>query len=198
MKRTQRTPFGLFQQTGPCPYCHGRGELPQDSCSNCGGEGLVRKKKEIEVTIPAGIEEGMRLRVPREGEVGESGGLSGDLYVVVHVKEHDYFRRERNNIHITVPISFTQAVLGDEIDVPLISGKAKLVIPPGTASETIFRMRGKGLRDLRENEREGDTGDQMVKVKIEVPKTLTKKQKELIKQLNEEKPSNSFFRKFFG
>jgi molecular chaperone DnaJ len=194
LKRTQRTPFGLFQQTSPCPYCHGKGELPQDSCRDCGGEGLLRRKKEIEVTIPAGIEDGMRLRVSGEGEVGVNNGPNGDLYVLTHVDEHEYFVREGNDLHITVPISFTQAVLGDEIEVPLIDGKAKLKIPSGTSSETIFRMRDKGITSVHSY----GSGDQMVKVKIEVPKTLNKKQKELIRQLKEEKPSKSFLQKIFG
>ncbi len=194
IKQTQRTPFGLFQQTGPCPYCHGKGELPQDSCKECGGEGLIRKKKEIEVTIPAGIEDSMRLRVGAEGEVGSNGGRSGDLYVHVNVDSHKYFERAGDDIHIVVPISFTQAVLGDEIEVPIIDGKATLKIPAGTASETIFKMRGKGLPSVHGR----GHGDQMVKVKIEVPTKLTKKQKDLIKQLKEEKPSKSFLEKIFG
>jgi molecular chaperone DnaJ len=194
MKRTQRTAFGLFQQTGPCPYCHTLGELPQDSCSDCAGEGLVRKKKKIEVTIPAGIENGMRLRVPGEGEVGSNNGSNGDLFVHVHVKEHKYFERRENDLYISVPISFTQATLGDEIEVPTIEGKAKLKIPEGTASETIFRMRGKGLPFLRQH----GAGDEMVKVTIEVPTKLSRKQKDLIMQLKEDKPSKSFLKKIFG
>ena len=193
MKRTQRTPFGLFQQTSPCPYCHGKGELPQDSCKTCHGEGLVRKKKKIEVAIPAGVENGMRLRVQGEGEVGANNGPSGDLFVMVHVNEHKYFERKGNNLYITVPISFSQAVLGDEIEVPTITGKASLKIPAGTNSETIFRMRGKGLPSLHYSE-----GDQMVKVQIEVPSKLSKKQKDLIRQLKEDKPSKSFLEKIFG
>ncbi len=193
MKRTQRTPFGLFQQTGPCPYCHTEGELPQDSCDTCHGEGLVRKKKTIEVQIPAGIENGMRLRVSGEGEVGSKGGPSGDLYVEIEVKEHKYFKRRGANLHITIPISYTQAVLGDSIEVPTIAGKADLKIPSGTDSETIFRMKGKGLPELR-----GSQGDQMVKVKIEVPKKVSKKQKDLLKQFKEEKPIKSFLKKIFG
>ena len=194
VKRTQRTPFGIIQQSGPCPYCHAKGELPQDSCGECGGEGLVRKKKKIEITIPAGVANGMRLRVSGEGEVGANNGPSGDLYVEVHVKEHKFFTREDNDLRITIPISFSQAALGDEIEVPTIDGKAKLKIPAGTASETIFRMRDKGIPFLNHV----GTGDQMVKVRIEVPEKLTKKQKELIKQLKEEKPSKSFFKKVFG
>ena len=194
VKMTQRTPFGLFQQTGACPYCHGKGELPQDSCPECSGEGLVRKRKKIEVTIPAGVENGMRLRVAGEGQVGENNGPSGDLYVIIYVTEHQFFKREENDLHITIPISFTQAVLGDEVEVPTIDGKADLKIPEGTASETILRMRGKGLPSVHDRSH----GDQMVKVKIEVPKKLTKKQKELIKQLKEEKPIKGLFKKIFG
>lgn len=192
MRRTQRTPFGLFQQTGPCPYCHGRGELPQNSCTECAGEGVVRKRKKLDITIPAGVEDGMRLRVAGEGEVGENGP-AGDLYVQVHVQEHPHFTRKGNDLAITIPISFTQAVLGDEIEIPTIDGKALLKIPAGTASETIFRMNDKGMPSLH-----GGKGDQMVKVRIEVPKKLSKKQIELIKQLKEEKPIKSFWEKIFG
>ena len=194
MKRTQRTPFGIFQQTGPCPYCHGRGELAQDSCKDCGGEGAIRKKKKIEVTIPGGVDEGMRLRVAGEGEIGANNGPSGDLYIEISITEHEYFTREDQNLNITVPISFSQAVLGDDIDVPLIDGTAKLKIPAYTQSETIFRMRGKGLPSVHGHEQ----GDQMVKVRIDVPKKLSKKQLDLIKQLGEEKPSKSFIEKIFG
>lgn len=194
MKRTQRTPFGLFQQTSPCPYCKGQGELPQDSCPDCGGEGLQRKKKKIDVSIPSGVEDGMKLRIKGEGEVGENGGASGDLYVAIHVKEHDYFVRKGDDLYLEVPISFTQAVLGDEIEVPTIDGKALLKILPGTQSETILRMRGKGMRSVHTSE----YGDQMVKVKITVPEKISKKQKELILQLQEEKPIKSLWDKIFG
>ena len=193
LKRTTRTPFGVFQQTGPCAYCEGRGQLPQDSCGECGGEGLQRKKKKIEVNIPAGVEEGMRLRVSGEGEVGSRGGAAGDLYLQIKVREHEVFERRGNDLHLTVPISFTQAVLGDQIEVPTIGGKAELQIPAGTASETTFRMRAQGLPSLHHRER----GDQMVKVRIEVPAKLSKKQIELIKELHEEKPSKSFFARIF-
>jgi len=194
VKKTQRTPFGIFQQTGPCPYCHGQGELPQDSCKECGGEGIVRKKKKIEITIPAGVAEGMRLRVSGEGEIGESNGPSGDLYIQIYIEEHEYFKREGNNLYITIPISFSQAVLGDEIEVPTIDGKAKLKIPPYTQTETTLRMRDMGLPSVHDH----SVGDQMVKVHIEIPKKMTKKQLDLIKQLDEEKPSKSFLSKIFG
>lgn len=193
LKRTTRTAFGIFQQSGPCGNCRGQGELPQNSCTHCDGEGVLRKRKELEVTIPAGVEEGMRLRIPREGEVGGNNGPAGDLYVVVHVREHEYFTRKGNDINLTVPISFTQAAAGDEIEVPTLEGKAKLKIPPGTDSETIFRMKGKGLPSVHDHV----AGDQMVKVRIQVPKKLSKKQVELIKQLHEEKPAKGIWGKMF-
>lgn len=193
MKRTQRTPFGLFQQTGPCPYCHGKGELPQNSCSDCGGEGLVRERKKIEISIPAGISDGMRLRVKGEGQVGENNGPSGDLFVQVHVEENKYFERDGDDLHITIPISFSQAVLGDEIEVPTLSGKVELKIPAGTQTETIFRTKGKGMPSLN-----GGAGNQMVKVHVEIPTKLSKKQKELVKSLKEEKPYKSFLKRVFG
>ncbi len=193
IKRTQRTPFGLFQQTGPCPYCHGKGELPQDSCENCGGEGLVRRKKELEVSIPAGIEDGMRLRVPNEGEIGEYNGPAGDLYLQVLINPHKIFQRKGKDLHLTVPVSFSQAVLGDEIEVPTIDGKAKLTIPAGTQTETVLRMRGKGMPSLHGSEK----GDQLVIVHVIIPTKLSKKQKELIKELDEEKPQSGFFKKIF-
>lgn len=194
IQKTQRTPFGIIQHSGPCPACYGHGESPRNSCKKCDGEGVIRKKKELEINVPAGVEEGMRLRVRGEGEAGEGGGPSGDLYVVIHVAEHKIFVRKGNDLHLTLPISFTQAALGDEIEIPTIDGKAKLTIPAGTASETVFRMRDKGMPVLNSSE----YGDEMVKVRIEVPKKLNKKQIEMIKKLDEEKPSVSFFKKVFG
>ncbi len=193
IKRTERTVFGVFQQTGPCPYCHARGELPQNSCSGCGGEGAVRKKKTLSVKIPPGIENGMRLRLGGEGEAGENGGPNGDLYVEVTVQPHSVFTRKESDVNITIPISFTQAVLGDEVEVPTINGRAILKIPPGTASETILRMKEKGLPAFNSPDR----GDQMIKVRIEVPKKLSRKQIDLVKQLKEEKPLTEFLKKIF-
>ncbi|MBI2151744.1 molecular chaperone DnaJ, partial [Candidatus Woesearchaeota archaeon] len=194
MKRTQRTAFGIFQQSVPCPSCKGQGELPQDSCSKCDGEGLIRKKKELEINIPAGVEEEMRLRVSGEGEIGDHNGPAGDLYVQIQIQEHDIFKRDEQDLHLTVPLTFAQAALGEDVEVPTLDGTAKLKIPAGTQSETIFRMQGKGLPSIRG----GHHGDQMVKVRIIVPKKLTKKQTELIKQLNEEKPAKGFFGRVFG
>lgn len=194
VKRTQRTPFGIFQQTGPCSSCRGRGEMATDSCKDCEGEGVVRKRKKLEVTIPAGIEAGMRLRISQEGEVGSGGAAAGDLYIQVQIAAHQVFVREGADVHLQLPISFTQAVLGDEIEIPTLDGKAILTIPPGTASETVLRMRGKGMPEVRGHER----GDQLVTVNIEVPRKLSMKQMDLIKQLKEESPSKSFLKRIFG
>ncbi len=192
--RTQRTPFGIFQTSSACRECGGSGSTLKKVCAKCHAEGRVRVRKDIDVTIPAGVEEGMQLRVRGEGIAGENGAASGDLYIVVKIKEHEIFTRKGNSIMLEVPISFTQAVLGDEIDVPTLNGKAELKIPPHTQNDTVFRMRGKGL-----NSRYG-VGDQYVKVHIKVPEKLTKEQHELVKklaQLEKEKPT-SFLNKFFG
>jgi molecular chaperone DnaJ len=194
IRQTQRTPFGLFQQTRPCHACHGRGESPRDKCKDCSGEGAIRKRKKIEVTIPAGIENGMQLRIRGEGEIGRNNGPPGDLFVQVHVKSHEFFKRRGNDLYLTVPISFTQAVLGDKIDVPTINGKAELKIPAGTDSETIFRMKEFGMPSVHDSSK----GDQMIKVRIDVPKKLKKKQKSLLKELKEDKPSKSFLKRVFG
>ena len=194
VKRTQRTPFGVFQQNAPCHYCNTRGEVANSSCDTCLGEGLERKKKQIDVSIPKGVDTGMRLRLQGEGEAGPEGGPSGDLFVEITVSKHKHFIRKEDNLHLTLPISFSQAVLGDDVEVPTIYGEATLKIPKGTDSETTFRMKGQGIPHLRGSGK----GDQMVKVAIQVPKKLSKKQKELIEKLGEEKASKGFLKNFFG
>lgn len=191
---TRRTPFGVFQQQSPCGTCHGEGEVAKEVCPNCDGEGLIRDRSKINVKIPAGVEDGMRLRVTGKGEAGRNGGPHGDLYVRVHVNEHKYFKRINNDLHVSVPISFYQAALGGEIEVPTIAGSATLKIPKGTDSETIFRMKGKGLPHLRGH----GSGDQMVKVTIEVPKRLSKKQKKALEDFGDTKPHKGFLERFFG
>lgn len=179
-KRVQRTPFGLFQQTGPCSKCHGEGKIVKEPCPVCDGDGRVQKNTKIEIDIPKGADNGTKLRVRGEGEAGQKGGGSGDLYVVLHVKEHDTFEREENDLNVDIPISFAQACVGDEIQVPTLEGKAKLKIPAGTATDTIFRMKGKGIPSLRGY----GTGSENVRVVVQVPKKLTKKQKEILKEFD--------------
>ena len=194
VRRTQRTPFGLFQQTVPCERCSGRGEKVTETCKTCDGEALVRKKKKLEVNIPAGVDTGNRLRIAGEGEPGQFADLDGDLYIRVHVTAHKFFKRQHEDIYVDVPISFSQAALGDSIDVPTLTREATLKIPAGTQSGTLLRMKNKGIASLNNHY----TGDQYVKVEVQIPKKLSKKQVELIKKLGEEKPAKGFFESVFG
>ena len=197
VRKTTRTPFGIFQTQSACSKCGGRGEQIKKACKKCDGEGRIRVRKNISINIPAGVDTGTRVRVRGEGVAGENGGGSGDLYVMVYVKPSEVFKRDGDDLYIEVPISFSQAALGDEIEVPTLDGKAKLKIPAGTASHTLFRMKEKGIPNL-----DGyGTGDQMVRVEVQVPKKMSKKQKDLVKQfakLEKEKPSKSFLKKIFG
>ena len=193
--RTQRTPFGVFQTQTTCSQCRGAGSTIKKACTKCEGEGRIRVKKELEVNIPAGVDDGTQLRIRGEGVAGEEGAEPGDLYVIVRIKEHEIFERRGNNIILECPVSFTQAVLGDDIEIPTLNGKADLTIPPHTQNDTILRMRGKGLKSY-----DGGMGDQYVKIVVKIPDKVTKKEHELIQQLAEaekEKPT-SFFKKFFG
>lgn len=190
-RTTRRTPFGVFATTSPCRECGGTGQRIRNPCHMCEGEGRVRKNKKVHVKIPEGVEEGMRLRVTGEGEAGEKGAPSGDLYVVLHIKKHDLFEREGNDIVLEVPISYAQAALGDEIEVPKLKGKVKIKIPPGTQTGTVFRLKGQGIPYLH---RYG-TGDQLVKVYVEVPEKLSKKQKEQLREFDKSlgKKKKGFF-----
>jgi len=180
-KRVQRTPFGMFQQTSTCSRCHGEGRTVKNPCPVCDGEGRIQKNTKIEVEIPRGADDGTKLRIRGEGEAGEKGAPSGDLYVVIHVKEHDTFGREENDIFIDVPISFSQACLGDEIEVPTLEGKAKLRIPAGTQTGTVFRMKGKGIPHIRGY----GVGNENVKVFVKIPEKLSKRQKEILKEFDD-------------
>ena len=178
--RVQRTAFGIFQQTTTCHKCRGEGKVVKNPCPVCDGDGRIQKNTKIEIEVPKGAEEGTKLRVRGEGEAGERGSQSGDLYVVLHIKEHDTFTREEDDINTEVPINFTQACLGDEIEVPTLEGKAKLRIPAGTQTDTIFRMKGKGIPSLRGY----GTGSENVKVIVKVPEKLTKRQRELLEEFD--------------
>ena len=194
--RTRRTPFGMFQTTAGCNTCHGEGKIISNPCSKCDGQGRVQKKSTINIKIPAGVDNGMRLRVTGEGESGIKGGPSGDLYVVIHVDDHDVFVRDGDDLYMDVPISYTQAVLGDTIEVPTLDGKTNLKIPQGTDTHTIFRIRSKGIPHLNHAGR----GDQKVRVTIQTQKRLNKKQMDLLKEFAKESgetPSLSFFKKIF-
>ncbi|MFH1055543.1 MAG: molecular chaperone DnaJ [Candidatus Altiarchaeota archaeon] len=189
--RQQKTPFGVFQTVATCGRCRGRGKVVENPCPSCNGTGIERKSRDIDVKIPAGIAEGNHLRLKGEGNAGAYGGGSGDLYVVIHENEHPFFRREGDDLNCEVPVTFTQVALGAEIEVPTIRGKAKLKIPSGTQSHTVFRLRGQGLPSLQRS----GAGDQNVRVTVEVPKKLSRQQRELVEQLAkiEDKPSGNLF-----
>lgn len=181
VKTAQRTPFGMISSQRPCSRCGGKGKIISNPCSSCHGSGRVSVSKNVKVTIPAGIDDGQTLQVRGQGHSGINGGPSGDLHVTVSVRPDSFFEREGYDIRTEVPITFTQAVLGDEITVPCIDGKVKLTVAEGTQSGTVFRLRGKGVKKLNRSDR----GDQYVTVNVEVPKNLNKTQKELLRKFED-------------
>ncbi|MFH1835924.1 MAG: molecular chaperone DnaJ [Methanobacteriota archaeon] len=183
VRRQQNTPLGMFATITTCGRCRGIGKIIENPCPKCRGEAKMVADREMAVSIPAGVDSGSHLRLSSEGSVGENGGSAGDLYVVIHVKADDFFERVGDNLVCEIPLSISQAVLGTEVDVPTISGKtAKLKIPPGTQSHTIFRLKGEGMPHLRGSGR----GDQHVRVNIETPKKLSSKMREIFEGLAKE------------
>ena len=178
LKRAQRTPFGVFQTSTTCRQCSGEGNVIRNACSKCNGEGRLSQKKKLSVKIPAGIYTGSKIRVRGEGEAGVRGGNQGDLYIFISVNPHKHFHRQRDDIYYELPISFIQAIFGDEIEVPTLHGKATLKIPAGTQPETIFRMKDKGIPHLHDHGK----GSQMVKIRVEIPTKLSKKEKDVLKE----------------
>ena len=172
---------GFFSIARTCNACGGTGSVVTDPCTTCRGDGRQEKQHTLQVKIPAGVEEGTRIRYQGEGDVGRYGGPSGDLYIVLSVKPHAFFERDGNDLHCVIPISFSQAALGDEITIPTLEGDTKLKIAEGTQSSKEFRLRGKGVPYLNEHGR----GDMVVQVAVQTPKKLTKLQKELLRQLGE-------------
>jgi molecular chaperone DnaJ len=169
---------GLFSIAKTCGQCQGQGSVLRDPCRKCGGGGAQRSEQTLSVRIPAGVDTGSRLKLRGEGEGGRNGGPAGDLYVVLHVREHPLFIREGNDIVCDVPIGFTQAALGSEIDVPTPHGKVKMKVPPGTQSGNVFRLKGKGVPDVRGY----GHGDALVRVVVETPKKLNARQRELLEE----------------
>ena len=174
-----RQGFFAVQQT--CPTCSGSGKVIADPCNACHGQGRIEKTKTLSVKVPAGVDTGDRIRLTGEGEAGEQGAPAGDLYVQVHVRDHDIFTRDGNNLYCEVPLSFTTAALGGDIEVPTLEGKVKLKVSAETQTGRMFRLRGKGVKSVRS----GNVGDLMCKVVIETPVNLTSKQKELLQALND-------------
>ncbi|SHI19172.1 molecular chaperone DnaJ [Sporobacter termitidis DSM 10068] len=173
-----RTPFGIMQSTSECPKCEGRGKIIHQPCQKCRGAGLVRRNKTIKVSVPAGIDDGQTISLRGQGSAGLNGGEPGDLYVTVNVTRHQLFTREGNAVLYDMPISIVQAALGAEVEVPTLDGKVKYNIPEGTQSGTVFRLRGKGITNLRG----GGRGDQYVTVRVGIPTGLTNEQKDLLRK----------------
>ena len=172
---------GFFSVQQTCPDCHGSGQIIMDPCSDCRGHGRKQEYKTLSVKIPAGINEGDRIRLSGEGEAGLNGGATGDLYVQAHIRPHDIFQRHNNDLICELPVSFGTAALGGEIDVPTIDGRVKLKIPAETQNGKMFRLRGKGVKPLRS----GSVGDLICRVMIETPVNLTVKQKELLREFDD-------------
>ncbi|MEN0666868.1 molecular chaperone DnaJ [Caldifermentibacillus hisashii] len=193
----QNTPFGRIVNRRVCHHCGGTGQVIKHKCPTCHGTGKVKKRKKIHIKIPAGIDNGQQLRVAGKGEPGINGGPNGDLYIIFQVKEHEFFERDSDDIYCEMPISFVQAALGDEIEVPTLYGKVKLKIPAGTQTNTKFRLRGKGVKSVRST----TPGDQHVIVRIVTPTKLTEKQKQLLREFAEisgktpDEQTDTFFEK---
>ena len=196
----QNSLFGRIQTQAACPKCGGKGQEITRKCEKCNGKGRNRKTKEITITIPAGIADGMSMRLEGKGEAGYNGGPNGDLYVTIKVRAHKDFRREGDDIYLEVPISIPQAVLGDNIDVPTPYGNVSLKIPAGTQSHTKFRLKGKGAKNVRSKV----NGDQYVIVHLETPTSLSSEEKSLYESLRKaegkkgETPWERFKKKFSG
>lgn len=197
-EQVQNTPFGRVVNRRVCMHCSGKGKIVREKCPSCRGNGKIKKQKTIPIRIPAGVDHGTQVRVAGQGEPGVNGGPPGDLYIVLRVKSHPFFEREGQDIYCEMPITFVQAALGDEIEVPTLSGRVKLKIPAGTDTGTLFRIKGKGVPANRGQAQ----GDQHVQVKIRTPKKLTERQKELLREFAEisgdqlpDEQSESFFKK---
>ena len=174
-----RQGFFSIQQT--CPHCHGTGKIIPEPCTTCNGQGKVKKNKTLEVKIPGGINEGMRIRSSGNGEPGTNGGPAGDLYIEIRIKQHDIFERDGDDLHCTVPVGLTTAALGGGIEVPTLGGKAEIELPEGTQHGKTFRLRGKGIKGVRSSY----PGDLYCHISVETPIKLTEHQRKLLKELDE-------------
>ncbi|GAA0482813.1 molecular chaperone DnaJ [Salinibacillus aidingensis] len=181
LNQEQNTPFGRVVNRRVCHYCQGTGKIIKDKCNTCGGSGKVKTHKKIHISIPAGIDNGQQIRVAGHGEPGVNGGPAGDLFVVARVQPHEFFERDGDDIRCELPLTFTQAALGDELEVPTVHGKVKLKVPAGTQTGTFFRLRGKGAPNVHGR----GQGDQHIKVRVITPKNLSDRQKELLREFNE-------------
>lgn len=183
-----RSQSGFFTVERTCPTCQGRGQVISDPCAACAGQGRVTRERTLSVNIPAGVEDGTRIRLANEGEAGVRGGPSGDLYIFLSVRPHEFFQRDGADLFCKVPVSMTTAALGGEIEVPTIDGKkARVTIPEGTQTGKQFRLKGKGMPVLRSSQ----TGDMYIQVAVETPVNLSRRQRELMKEFEKEARNNS-------
>ena len=198
VQQRRQTPMGVFATTTTCPKCGGKGKIIHSPCKDCGGQGLQRRRKTIKVSVPAGIDSDQTISLRGQGNAGKNGGPAGDLLIVINVRPHPLFRRDGTSVWCEAPITFTQAVLGGEMEIPTIDGKVKYTIPEGTQTGTTFRLKGKGIPVLNGRGR----GDQYVTVNIETPRNLTREQKEKLKKFSESlgehnyEERKNFFAKF--
>lgn len=189
--QTQRTPFGQFSSTGVCPVCKGKGKVITDTCKTCGGQGRYERAREIKVNIPAGIDAGQRITYQNEGNAGHNGGPRGSLVVEISIRPHKLFKRNGSDIQLEVPITIAEAALGCTLMIPTLSNPQELKIPEGTQSGTIFKLKNCGIKKLRSN----DKGDMYVKIIVEVPKSVSREQKDLLRKLDVSFESRQFPRK---
>ena len=198
VQQRRQTPMGVFATTTTCPKCGGTGKIIHQPCPKCHGTGAERRQRTIKASIPAGIDNGQTISLRGQGNAGKNGGIAGDLHITVTVRPHEIFRREGNSVLCEAPITFVQAALGTEMEIPTIDGKVKYTIPEGTQSGTVFRLKGKGIPNLNGRGR----GDQFVTVFVETPRNLTAEQREALKKFGETMGENNygerkgFFRKF--
>jgi len=190
-RRTQQTPFGMFATETICAKCHGKGKIPKKECKKCNGQKKNRIRKKIKIKIPAGIDNGNHLRLSGQGNEGLHG--KGDLFIVVFVEPHKLFKRDGFDVFTEIPIGFSEAALGAEIEVPTLKGTAILKVPSGTQTDTIFRLKGKGIKHINEK----GFGDEYVKVILEVPKKMSRKQKQIIEELAKEEKLKEKRKGFF-
>ena len=181
IKTQQRTILGVMQSQSVCPDCHGTGKVPEKKCKHCRGTGTAKETVEKKINVPAGIDDGQKLKYAGLGEASQSGGPNGDLYIVIRIKPHDIFIRQGDNLYCEVPISYSTAVLGGEVEVPTLNGKKTVKVPEGTESGKLLKVSGEGIKSLRGYGK----GDIIVKFTIETPKKLTDKQKELLQKFEE-------------
>jgi molecular chaperone DnaJ len=193
IRKSMRTPFGIFAQTTVCNNCSGLGKKVKSICKECKGQGRVKKSRKINVKVPAGVNEGSTLRLTGEGEAGQFGSRNGDLYVEIFVQPHDIFVRKDDNIYIEFPISFSQATLGDTVSIPTLRGDVKMKIPEGTQSGTVMRLKGEGVENINGY----GIGDQLVKIQVKTPTKLNNKQRKLFEELSKDDEKSHIDKNWF-